>query len=131
MDALLPPIPAIAQRPEVSAIASASLLSGPVAAGSARTAKTSATRAAASTTTKTTAASTEAATTAWAATTRTAPTSETWSAGLSAARTAWTIAILPTRIVAKAARTTSKSWTEVAARISADLLQPSTQCSVQ
>ncbi len=129
MDTLLTTIPAIAKSADISTIPVASLLgvSGTVAAGSTGTAKSSA-GAAASTATKTTApksSATRAAATAKAA--GPAASSKAWRAALAAR----TIAILSTGIIAKPARTTPKTGTEVATWISADLLQPATQGSIQ
>ena len=124
MYALLATIPPIALGAEVSAISTASLLSGTITARAARAAKAAA-GSAASAATKTTSTETSAS--------RAASTEPTRSAtGTAAAREARRLSrgaitiLAPTRIVAKTTRTTPETWTEVTTRISADLLQSST-----
>jgi len=129
MDALLTAIPAIAKRADISAIISIpDLLPGTVATGSTRPTKSTATRAAASTATKSAASETSAtgATTPAKSAAGCATGSKPWCAALSAR----TIAILSTGIIAKPSGPTPKTGTEVATRVSADLLQSATQRSI-
>ncbi len=130
MDTLLTAIPAIALGTKISAIPAASLLSGTIVTGSARTAK-AAPGSTASTTTKTASAETSASGAAtteatWSAT-RTTASGEAWCLSR---RSSITI-LASTRIVTKTTRTAPETWTEVAAWIAADLLQSPTQRSIQ